>query len=216
MPEQHIVKSREGVDSIAFERGLAPDTVWNDPANAMLRAERPNRNVLADGDVLVIPNKRKKTVRKSTGQRHTFHRRGVPARVRIQLLDKDEPMRHMPYVLSAPGHKDRRGMTDSDGVLIEWAPPDVTTATLRVGDNGPELTLNFGELEPIESDKGRQQRLNNLGFSCGRSDGVLDDATAEAVRSFQRRMLLAVSGDFDEATVEALFMQHDQRAHLEQ
>jgi peptidoglycan hydrolase-like protein with peptidoglycan-binding domain len=49
-----------------------------------------------------------------------------------------------------------------------------------------------------------QQRLNNLGFACGRADGELDDRTIAALNLFRLRVGLPVSGEIDDATLNRL------------
>lgn len=49
-----------------------------------------------------------------------------------------------------------------------------------------------------------QQRLSALGFDTGRVDGIFGDATAAALRDFQRNTGLAVDGIAGAATVQAL------------
>src|SRR3546814_4815604 len=50
-----------------------------------------------------------------------------------------------------------------------------------------------------------QRRLNESGFDAGPADGLAGPRTREALRSYQRRMNLPVTGRFDEAVTRHLF-----------
>ncbi|HEY0080970.1 MAG TPA: peptidoglycan-binding domain-containing protein [Pyrinomonadaceae bacterium] len=213
MPIKHTVKKGESVDSLAFQQGFFPETIWNYEENAPLKEQRQSRNVLAEGDVLHIPDKRPKEHQGDTALRHVFRRLGVPAQMRIQLFDNEEPFANQPYTLEIPGRQTARDNTDEKGIIEMAVPPNATVGKLTVGEDKRVVELKFGLLEPIANDKGRQQRLNNLGFDCGREDGVVDDKTRDAIRRFQRRVGLPDTGEFETKpefkTVDALYRIHD-------
>jgi N-acetylmuramoyl-L-alanine amidase len=96
MPKQHIAKPNDCISSLALQYGFFPDTIWNDPANAKLRQEREDPNVLRTGDVVIIPDKRRKDEDKPTEQRHQFRRKGFPTTIHIRLLKNDEPRANEP------------------------------------------------------------------------------------------------------------------------
>lgn len=214
MPIEHKVKKGESVDSIAFVHGFFPETIWSYEKNAPLKEQRQSRNVLAEGDLLHIPDKRPKEHPGDTAQRHVFRRLGVPAQMRIQLFDNEVPFANQPYTLEVPGRATVRDKTDERGIIDLPVPPNATNGKLTVGDDNRIVELKFGHLEPIGNNKGRQQRLNNLGFDCGREDGVMDDdKTRAAIAGFQRRVGLPETGKFDDKpeckTADALFRIHD-------
>lgn len=211
LPLKHIVQAGEGADSIAFRYGFFPLTVWDAPENEGLRAAREDRNILQEGDVLFIPARQAKPVAATTGQRHVFRRRGVPAMFRAQLLSNHVPRANVPYVLIVEG-VERRGTTDDQGRIEVFMPPDSREATLIV-DDGEPILLGVGLLDPIQSIRGVQQRLANLGYRCAES-GELDDATVEALRRFQEHCALEETGALDDATREKLRELHDTPALL--
>ncbi len=202
---EHTVRAGDSTDSIAFAHGHFPEYVWNHPANAKLRERRESRNVLLPGDVLRIPERRSKELRLPTGATHRFRRRGVPSKLRLQLVGQA----HAPYTLTIAGEPARHHTTDGEGVLEEWIRPDATRAELVYGLARHRAVLELGHLDPLTSDRGRQQRLNNLGFDCGRSDGTVDEPTRAALRRFQKRMRLYETGRFDDPTLRALADVHD-------
>ena len=73
---------------------------------------------------------------------------------------------------------------------------------LRVGTE-PDVTereLLLGGVDPIDQVSGVQGRLNNLGFDCGKIDGICGEHTRAAIREYQRSRKLAETGSPDEAT----------------
>ncbi len=78
MPDQHVASDSDCIASIAFHYGFFPDTVWNHAGNAALRQQRNNPNVLSPGDVVIIPDKRRKEITRPDHARHRFRRKGVP------------------------------------------------------------------------------------------------------------------------------------------
>lgn len=55
-----------------------------------------------------------------------------------------------------------------------------------------------------ESVKNMQIMLNALGFETGRDDGYFSEGTAEALKKFQQKVNLEVTGELDTATIEQL------------
>ena len=54
--EDHIVQEGESIANIAFRNGYFPETLWNHPANSVLRSNRASGYVLSPGDILHIPD----------------------------------------------------------------------------------------------------------------------------------------------------------------
>jgi N-acetylmuramoyl-L-alanine amidase len=85
-----------------------------------------------------------------------------------------------------------------EGQLIVWAEEDI-----------PELwTLKLGHLDPVDNLSGVQARLNNLGYDCGRVDGVSGPRTQAAIRTFQKDHGLEVNGIPGPKTQAALKGEH--------
>src|SRR5258705_4409473 len=91
---QHVVSQGECLNSIAANYGFVWKTIWNHPDNADLKAERKNPNVLYPDDVLVIPDKTIKEESAATEQTHRFKRKGVPALLKIRLLNNGQPRKN--------------------------------------------------------------------------------------------------------------------------
>lgn len=210
MPIQHTVQPGECLSSIALRYGFFADAIWNHAANAPLRTRRVNMNVLAPGDVVVIPDKTLGLQTRPTGQRHRFRRRGVPAKFRFRLVHGDTPRAGVPFRLIVDG-RTHEGATDSDGVGEIPVAPDARRARLYIDDpeSPQEHDVALGQLRPADSIDGAQARLRNLGYEDVRVTGELDDATRSALRAFQAAQGLGVTGQLDAATSERLRTQHD-------
>jgi hypothetical protein len=208
MPKSVVVRDGDSIDSIAFAEGFFPDTLWDIPENASLKQLREDRAVLAAGDTVFVPDLRPKVEVRPTDQVHPFRRRGVPARFQLQYLVNGLPVADERYLLKA-GSKRLRGVTDVDGMIDVPIPPNVTRGSLLVGSK-PEMFLEFGHLDPIETLKGVKQRLSNLGYACGDVTSPHEDAPYElAVRNFQRACGLGDTGILNDATRDMLLDVHD-------
>lgn len=203
------VVAREGdcIVSLAHTAGHFWKTVWDDPANATLRSIRKDPCILLAGDRVHIPPLRQKQEPGSTEKRHRFRRKGEPEIFQVQILRDDEPRGNQPYTLSIDGFTEIfQGYTDAQGMIRHIISPKAMQAVLSVGvaDDMQTYFLRLGGLDPIDTTRGVQQRLNNLGFSCGDVDGKIGPLTRAALRKFQRSKKLPASGAPDEATRKEL------------
>jgi hypothetical protein len=207
MPFIYQVQEGESLASIALEHGFFPDTLWQLPDNAALKSTRGDPNVLLEGDIVVIPDKRLKEAAKPDGKSHRFRRKGVPAMLRLRLLDDEDKARgNVPYRLDIDG-KLREGRTTSDGFIEEALPPDAREGQLILGEGEDEekMQLEFSQLNPSSEVSGAQHRLTNLGYGCGDDEpGTCGPGTRAALQAFQRDYQLAVTGECDAVTKKKL------------
>jgi hypothetical protein len=199
VPIRYTIEEGDTVIALSEEHGLYSETIWNDPANEELRGLRSDMNVLAPGDVVLIPDKRQKWLGAATGAAHQFRRLGIPAYYRLQLFDEVGPRANQSFTLKI-GERTYEGTTDADGVLEQYVPASAKSGQLVIGPDELRVLLEFGNLDPISEIAGVQQRLNNLGFFCGEADGEMDDDTVDAIFEFQDRYGLEATGDLDDAT----------------
>jgi hypothetical protein len=191
---QHTVDQGECFSSLARRYGFPTiDALWTHPANADLRQKRQDPNVLFPGDVVAIPEKELREEARPTDQRHKFRKTDSPAKVRIRLMDGDQPRRNVPYELRVDGNV-LKGTTDRLGFLEHPVAPDAKAGSLLVG-NGPTKDLfawQFGTVDPIETDEGVRGRLIDLGYDV--------ENLAEAIKAFQQASNLSATGQADDAT----------------
>ncbi len=210
MAEEHHVQPGEGLSGIAEQYGFFPDTIWNDPANADLKALRKDGNVLLPGDRIHIPTLRQKSEYIATTARHRFRRLGVPAKFRLQVFKNQQPRVNQPYQLDIDGVW-MTGTTDAEGFVEVSVSPQAQKGMLIVGEDEEVIKLDFGYLDPITEVRGVQQRLQNLGFYEGEPTGLHDRYSQEALRAFQGHCALPPTGERDADTIARLAEVHDDK-----
>jgi hypothetical protein len=202
----HEVMQGECLASIAAHYGLPSwKTIYGHPQNASFRQAHPDPNVICPGESVFVPDKQPREEAGQTEARHEFRLQSERARLRLRLLDSnDKPLANRPYriVTSAPGRPDieKEGTTNGEGIaetrvhpgacegkLLAWTTPDKSTHPLM-------WQLRIGHLDPIDTNKGVQGRLRNLGYDVGPLDGVIGPRTKAAVKEFQKDFGLAVDG----------------------
>lgn len=213
MPTTYVVRQGDCWSKIARQFGF-PDykLLYDDPANAELKAKRPNPNVLRPGDRIQIPDRTPKTVDLGSGRKHTLRVKSVRKALRLKLVAHDgEPLAGESYELDLGDGSPRTGATDGDGKLEELVPAQTSSATLTVGDR--VLRLRLGHLNPIAEAKeddfsGVQGRLKNLGYDPGPADGKYGPRTRAALAIFQSDEGLDPTGEADDATLGKLVEAH--------
>jgi hypothetical protein len=212
---RHRVKPGDSVVKLAEAHGFFPDTIWDHPDNADLKALRKDMNILMPGDVVVLPDLRRREAPCETDKRHTFRRRGVPMMFRAQLFDRNEPRKHQPYTLEVDGQR-FAGTTDAEGKIEIYLPNRAQRGRLVVAGGQVDVEVLFGHMDPITEVSGVQKRLANIGFECGAIDGRLHPRFTAALRAFQALVGLEPSGAIDDPTRAALGECHDRPGRLKQ
>lgn len=202
------VQPGDCMESIAHEQGFLWQTLWNLSENAELKRSR-DPNVLLPGDRVTIPAIRIRQVECATDLAHKFQLLGVRTRFRLRFLDdRQQPRNGMRYLLTIDG-KTKRGTLDNQGGLDVPISSNASQGTIRLQTEQCTETypLDFGQLDPDSAVTGLRGRLNNLGFSCG-EDGDWDEDLRTAVVRFQLARDLPPTGQFDDATRQALAQDH--------
>lgn len=200
-----LVKEGDCIASIAKETGHFSETIWEDAGNTSLREARKDPYVLLPGDRVHVPALREKWVSKPAEMRHRFKRKGQPEMLNIRVQRDGEPRGNEPFTITIDG-KEISGTTDADGKLSCPIIPNAKKAVLSVGRE-PDVTeheILLGGIDPIDQISGVQGRLKNLGFDCGKVDGICGAQTRSAIREYQRSRRLPETGTADEATRKQL------------
>lgn len=203
---RHVVQQGECVSSIAARYGLFWETVWNDPGNAQLKKLRRDPNVLLPGDVVVVRDRQLREESRPTDAKHSFVRKGVPAKVKLRLVNlRQEPRPGVSYIADIDGEV-RSGVSDGDGYIEFVVKPTVQKVVLSVDDNGiqEKYQVRLGHMDPVTELSGVRKRLANLGYDCGPGSGSLDDSTRTALQAFQTLLNLPATGEPDDATCSKL------------
>ncbi len=196
----HVVREGEWLDTIAHEYGFASGLeLYEDSLNAGLRELRKDPAVIQPGDEIWIPPcpYEAEVIPLASGGEEAELDVALPGVQKLVLVMRDaqgEPMANLDYNLRIGGWS-TSGKTDGDGKLEQ----EFDTRLLRFDHYvldiaGQTLRIRLGHLDPVESVKGVQARLNNLGYDCGPVDGIVGAQTRAAVRRFQADHDLQVDG----------------------
>ena len=189
----------DSIPSIAQDSGHFSETIWNYGENAELKAKRKNPNLLYPGDDVFVPAIRLKDFSCATDTRHSFKRKGVPAKLKMQLFLLGEPRRNEPYTLILDDEI-IRGKTDADGNIEHYIKPNSKGGKLILNGGKEEYPVRVGHLNPIDTVSGVKQRLNNLGFYCGDESDEETCQYKQAIVQFQGDQKLKQTGELDDAT----------------
>jgi N-acetylmuramoyl-L-alanine amidase len=206
---EHIVRQGDSIISLSKQYGVPASKIWNHPDNSQLRESGRKESILFPGDRVTIPERETKQVEAATGQRHHFRCNGRTSWIRLRYLRNGEPREAEPYLLMVEG-QEFSGNLDSDGRLEVRVPADAREGIVFLGEpeNRERFDIQIGYLDPIHEDRGIRQRLQNLGFSCGNEDSLSAPRTRAALRRFQTKNDLEVTGEIDEATRSKLIELH--------
>lgn len=173
----YTIEQGDSAASLAFENGLAPDTLWNHPSNRSLHNQRSDPNILLPGDPIFIPAIKAQSVPGAAGAKHKFVLKGVPQKISIQFLDiQQKPYANKPYLLQIDGIL-TKGNLNGGGWLIVTVKPNAKFGHIDIGENGELASCDIlpGHLDPSDSITGIQRRLHNLGYYNGDFDNDPDN-----------------------------------------
>jgi len=192
---KYKVRKGDCISSIAKKNGLLWETIWNHSDNSDLKNLRKDPNALLPGDMVFVPEKEQKLESCATEQKHSFRALGIPAKMKIQMLADDKPRANNRFRIYVDKKLLCEGTTDGDGFIEEAIPPACKSAKVVVlddQDNEDIYFLDFGSLDPIETEEGVKKRLFNLGYD-------VEDLGA-AVTGFQQNQKLKETGTVNDET----------------
>lgn len=217
MAGEYIVQAGDYLASIARTHGIRDWRVlWDHPENAVLKASRKTPDILAPGDRVYIPEPTARQVDAPTDARHRFTLKAQLPTLNVLLHRQyDDPLAGIDCLHAVDGQV-RPMVSDAQGGLVRPIPSDahVGQVTLR---NVPalaenlQLDLAIGHLDPVETLRGQQQRLDNLGYMAGPYGRSPEDNARlfdSAVQEFQCDQGLVVDGVCGSRTQAALRQMH--------
>jgi len=209
---RHVVKPGECLASIASRHGFASwRTVWDHGDNAALREKRKDPHVLAPGDEVAIPELPEAKLDLETGKAQGLVIERPPTLLRLRVLEAAEgqPVAAR-FELAVEGLPEPIvGDVGGDGTIEVEVPPFARKARLLLKDAGDggvldEVALRIGDLDPVSEPSGLRERLRRVGFDPGPEEGDPGPLTEAALRAFQLRHGLEVSGKATEETARKL------------
>jgi len=212
MPHQHTIAPGETLAELASEHGFSCGSqLYEHADNAALRERRSDPDLLATGDVVVIPDPVPGAAEVRVSARHRFKVTRPRQRLRLQPLGSEgETFDGSDYVLEVEGVRFEGTV---DGCIEHPIPVGTRQARLEVSSRTPGQPsiiwdLQVGHLEPVETPAGLQARLNNLGFSPGAIDAAIGPKTEAGIRRFQAAHGLDVDGVCTPETTDKLREEH--------
>lgn len=201
--KEYVVQQGDCISSIAHLHGMFPDTLWNDPKNGELKRKREDPNILLPGDIVYVRDKEERVELCAVGKLHQFRRKGVPEKLVIVFKRNGEPRANESFILNIDG-VNSEGKTDNNGKADLFISPAARKGTIKFSDEGDEFELDLGHLDPVTEITGIQARLRNLGLYDGDVDGELTEELKKAIRIFQERNSLSVTGKPDDRLKKCL------------
>ena len=205
-----IVRPGDCLVTIAAEQGfLDPLTVYDRPENEDLRTMRPDPRVLLAGDEVFIPERVLGVLSRPTEQRHRVKVQSRATFLRLQFRNGDTPRAGVEYRVEY-GNTVLTGTTASDGMLVQPIPAHLRQVNVVLIDHGEEewYSIGVGYLDPVTDTSGVIQRLCNLGLALDIADVPPHIALEQAVRAFQSRQEIEVTGVMDDDSRQALVRAH--------
>jgi hypothetical protein len=207
MGKVHVVKPGDHAPKVAWQNGFGDyGTVWGDPDNADLAKAR-NPCILAEGDVIHLPDRTPKSVSRAIESLHKFKVKRPKIKIKLTLLDvSGNPIADQACTLKVGD--DTFALTSTgDGEIEHEVPITTESCTLSVLDE--EFSLRVGWLAPVDTPAGCRSRLDNLGYDPGKAEDDLDGAILRsAIEEFQCDQGLDLTGACDDATQSKLIEVH--------
>lgn len=207
----YTVRPGDCIESIAYEHGMLPQTIWQDSQNKEVRRKRKKSNLLLAGDKLFIPERRLIERSAKTERKHRYRRKAVPSKLHLVFEDENGPLVEKLYTMDIDGIV-VHGITNYKGEVKHSIVPNAKFCKIRLGKEPDviEYKIQLGHMDPINETNGVRLRLENLGYPCAVSSSRedIDSQLQAALTAFQEKMGLDVTGKIDQATMDALENEH--------
>lgn len=185
MPEDghrlHHVRRGEDLHTLSVMYGVPPQQLWEHPLNAELRELRADPFILCPGDCLRIPLCDPEANPVRPGEVNSYRGALSDTAVEIQLVTGGVPLANHQCAVWGLGEP-RYQSTNSEGYL-RFDDPDVRTIIVQPRGHDP-LALEIGDLDPGQTIRGVQSRLQGLGYYQDEVTGVIGLTTFAAIAAF--------------------------------
>ncbi len=211
---RHTIQQGETLFLLAAKHGLSDWKVILDHYdNRAYKRRYPDPGVLPPGVRIIIPNKKLAQKPSAVDQLHQFQLQPPTAWMRVAVRDwQGNPLANKTCKLEVSGGETFEGALDATGVLSRRVAVTAKKAKLTVNFTDSKTrvwNLVFGWKDPISTISGVQARLDNLGFSCGVADGILNSRTKAAIKAFRTVTGLAVNEKIDQPLRDKLAAYYD-------
>ncbi|MCL4179582.1 MAG: peptidoglycan-binding protein, partial [Verrucomicrobia bacterium] len=130
--------------------------------------------------------------------------REQPQELLLRAAESREPAKPVPAPAAVSSEAQRTDRGSTGEPTASAAAPEVGAAVRPPPDRGTNAVSAPAEGLPVENLFEAQLALARMGLSPGSLDGVMGSRTRNALREFQRREKLRVSGELDAATRKRL------------
>ncbi len=205
----YVIKQGDYLTRIAHREGFVPEEVWGHGKNAELKALRSDPDTLKSGDILFIPDEPKKR-NKFTKETENAYVAKVPKMpVTLTLERQGEAMADEKFVVHGL-EEQLEGVTTAEGLVEFEIDVNVKEVVVELVAQKRQYRMKLGNLDPVSEPSGARQRLMQLGIYSATREGE-DQYVAHnerqlsaALKAFQAREGLDVTGELDEASIDAL------------
>ena len=203
----HTVAAGDTLLALAAKNGLDSwEDIANAPENASIKETLTDPGIVKTGISLFIPNKVMKQQPSAVDAKHPFTVKRPKAWLRLAMKNADgTALAGCKYELTVAGTT-TAGTIAADGIIEQGVAIDTKSGALKVWITETEFEqwdLKIGWIDPISETTGVQERLANLGFG---------EDLAAAVKAFQERVGLDVTGTVDDALRDKLETYYDPAA----
>jgi hypothetical protein len=199
----YVVRSGDHIQEIAHRFGTTPDAIRAESGNADLLQRRGDLSMLCAGDLLNVPQPKRKYISLVVGATNRLVAQIPKVDVHLNLTDGEDPITNAAYTIEG-ADAPIEGTTDAAGHVSFSVPVTVRTVRLVLTDTRQSFDIAVGGLDPIEETTGVQMRLAHLGLYNGPPDGRLSDHTRSGIKAFQAQQKLPITGELDDKTLSAL------------
>ncbi|MFO0759855.1 MAG: peptidoglycan-binding protein [Byssovorax sp.] len=208
----YVVRQGDYTGRLAARFGTDADTLWSDPQNRELADQRPDRDVLAPGDILHVPERSPATQALRPHRTNRYQATVPRTNLSLVMRSAGQPIRNERCAVHGITRDPIEASTDGDGRLALQIPVHVGEITVVIPGRNISCPVRIGHLDPLTEWSGIRSRLTQLGYlrRVGADEGheAPRPLVAVALRRFQEDQGLPPTGEPDETTRDRLRRAH--------